>query len=89
LPVLAVIAIAIDRRALLVSACFILAWLSRMHWGPERGGLDQSVIFFTTLVILGAFVITLGVGWQPLRRRLLALISPSVASKLPPVPKSV
>ena len=39
--------------------------------GPSQGG-----IFFATLVILGAFVITLGVGWQPLRRRLLALISP-------------
>jgi hypothetical protein len=86
---LSVIAVAIDRRALLVSALIYIGVVIAYALGAGRGGLDQSVIFFTTLVILGAFVITLGVGWQPLRRRLLALISPSVASKLPPVPKSV
>ena len=34
-------------------------------------------MFFTTLVILGAFVIALGVGWAPLRRFLVAHISPA------------
>lgn len=86
--VLSVIAIAIDRRALLVSALIYIGIVIAYALGARRG-FDQSAVFFTTLVILGAFVITLGVGWQPLRRRLLALISPSVASKLPPVPKSV
>lgn len=86
--ILAIIAIAIDRRALLVSALayigIVIAYAAGMLTGqsnPPQGG-----IFFTTLVILGAFVITLGVGWHPLRKRLIALISPAITAKLPPVP---
>lgn len=85
---LSVIAIAIDRRALLVSALIYIGIVIAYALGARRGGLDQSAVFFTTLVILGAFVITLGVGWQPLRRRLVALISPAITAKLPPIPKS-
>jgi hypothetical protein len=85
--VLAVIAIAIDRRALLVSALLYIGVV--IGYAIQSSGLRGSGVFFATLVILGVFVIVLGVGWQPLRRRLLALISPSAASKLPPVPKSV
>jgi hypothetical protein len=88
--VLGAVAVAIDRRALLVSALayigIVIAYAGTMWTG--QSGPSQGGVFFATLVILGAFVITLGVGWQPLRRRLLALISPSIASKLPPVPKS-
>jgi peptidoglycan/LPS O-acetylase OafA/YrhL len=87
--VLSVIAIAIDRRALLVSALIYIGLVIAYALGNRGGGLDQSAIFFTTLVILGTFVIILGVGWQPLRRRLVALISPAIAAKLPPVPNSV
>jgi len=92
--ILSIIAIAIDRRALLVSALlYIGAVIGYAIGGPgawvARGGPTQGGIFFTTLVILGAFVITLGVGWHPLRRRLVALISPSIAVKLPPVPNRV
>jgi len=88
----ALIAIAVDRRALLVSALAYLGIVigyAGVTWIGQRGPSQGGVIFFSTLVILGAFVITLGVGWQPLRRRVLALISPGIASKLPPVPKSV
>jgi hypothetical protein len=82
---LAVVAIAIDRRALLVSALIYIGIVIAYTLGGTRGG--GSAVFFATLVILGTFVIVLGVGWQPLRRGLLALISPSITSKLPPVPK--
>ncbi len=86
--ILAVIAITIDRRALLVSALIyigiVIAYAAGMWTG--QSGPSQGGIFFATLVILGAFVITLGVGWHPLRRRLIALISPAIAAKLPPVP---
>jgi hypothetical protein len=85
--ILAVIAIAIDRRALLVSALLYIGVV--IGYAIQSSGLSGSGVFFATLVILGAFVITLGVGWQPLRRRLVALISPVIAAKLPPVPKSV
>jgi hypothetical protein len=82
---LAVVAIAIDRRALLVSALIYIGVVIAYTLGGTRGG--GSAVFFATLVILGTFVIVLGVGWQPLRRGLLALISTSITNKLPPVPK--
>jgi hypothetical protein len=85
--ILAVIAIAIDRRALLVSALLYIGVV--IGYAIQSSGLRGSGVFFATLVILGAFVIILGVGWQPLRRRLIALISPAIASKVPPVPKSI
>lgn len=84
--ILAAIAIAIDRRALLVSALLYIG--SVIGYAIGGSGTSGSGVFFATLVILGAFVITLGIGWQPLRRRLVALISPVIAAKLPPVPKS-
>ena len=72
--VLTVIAIAIDRRALLVSALIYIGIV--IAYAPAPGGRsEQGVVLFTTLVILGAFVITLGVGWQPLRKRLSHHIS--------------
>jgi hypothetical protein len=86
--ILAAIAIAIDRRALLVSALayigVVIAYAGEM-WAGQSG---PGGVFYATLVILGAFVIILGIGWQPLRKRLIALISPVIANKLPPVPKS-
>jgi hypothetical protein len=87
--VLAIIAIAIDRRALLVSALLyvgiVIAYAIGGNWAAQTGP-DRSLVFFGTLVILGVFVITLGVGWMPLRRRLIGLISPSIAARLPPIP---
>ncbi len=88
IALLAVIALAIDRRALLVSALIYIGLVIAYALGARQAGADPSGIFFSTLVILGVFVITLGVGWQPLRRRLVALISPAIANKLPPVPKN-
>jgi len=94
--VLAIIAIAIDRRALLVSALlyvgFVIAYAISRSWMTPAGAstlqshADKSLVFFGTLVILGIFVITLGIGWMPLRRALLRLLSPSVTARLPPVP---
>jgi hypothetical protein len=87
--VLAVVAILIDRRALLVSG---LAYLgAAIGYGlAGTGGAsllgDSSSKLAATLVILGALVLTLGVGWVPLRRLLLAPLSPAISNRLPPVP---
>jgi hypothetical protein len=87
--ILATVAIAIDRRALLVSALvyvgLVIAYAIRGNWTTQNNA-DQSLVFFGTLVILGVFVITLGVGWMPLRRGLIRLMSPSIAARLPPIP---
>ena len=87
--VLAVVAVLIDRRALLVSGLAYLGGAIGYALTSAKGGSlpsDQAFVFAATLVILGAFVLTLGAGWVPLRRRLLALLSPAIANRLPPVP---
>jgi hypothetical protein len=79
--VLALVALLIDRRALLVSG---LAYLGGAV-GYLLSGNTASTLA-ATLVILGAFVLTLGAGWVPLRRLLLRLVSPAISNRLPPVP---
>ena len=84
--VLTVIAIITDRRALLVSALvylgFVIGYAITGTIGQQ--GVDNTVIFFATLLVLGSFVVLLGVGWQPLRRVFLRLLSPGIARRLPP-----
>lgn len=80
---LALVAIIIDRRALFVSALTYLG--SVIAYALTSAATDRSIIFFSTLVILGIAVLALGVGWLPLRRRLLSLFSPELVARLPPV----
>jgi hypothetical protein len=83
---LALVAVAIDRRALLVSTLsylgLVIAHAIRTSGATPASG--QVAEFFLTLVILGAFVLLLGVGWQPLRRRLMAAAPRAVLNRLPP-----
>jgi hypothetical protein len=73
----------IDRRALLVST---LAYLGIViAYAIKGASADRSAIFFATLLILGSMVLALGVGWLPLRRGLMRLLSARLAARLPPV----
>ena len=82
--VLAVVAVLIDRRALLVAGLAYLGWaIAYALTDVGRGG---PFTLAATLVILGAVVLTLGAGWVPLRRLLLPLLPPAIANRLPPVP---
>jgi hypothetical protein len=85
--VLAVVAVLIDRRALLVSGLAYLGWVIgyALTGGAGLPG-SGSIKVAATLVILGALVLTLGAGWTPLRRLLLALVPGGLAKRLPPVP---
>ena len=73
---LTVVAVVIDRRALFVSTLTYLG--IAIAYALKAASVDQNTIFFATLVVLGAMVLTLGVGWQPLRRGLMILV-PSVS----------
>jgi hypothetical protein len=86
--VLALVALLIDRRALLVAGLAYLGAAIGFALTGSRIGVqaDGAFVVAATLVILGALVLTLGAGWVPLRRRLLALLSPAISSRLPPVP---
>ena len=89
---LALVAIVIDRRALLVSG---LAYLgAALAYGMEgaaapsvwgKSSSEKVPIFFQTISILGFVVLVIGIGWRPLRRLLLRLVPSGLATRLPPV----
>jgi hypothetical protein len=83
---LTAVAILIDRRALLVSALIYLGTaIGYALTSAVRAGTDSDAsVFFATLVILGAMVLILGAGWQPLRRLFLGLFPAAVIDRLPP-----
>lgn len=75
---LGLFALAIDRRALLVSslAYFCGAVYDLLSGGvelPHSGGAPSS--FTLTLALVGGFVLILGVFWHPLRNRLLPVLN--------------
>jgi hypothetical protein len=84
---LTAIAVLIDRRALLVSALSYLgiaigyAVTGAVHAGADR---REVGVFFATLLILGALVLVLGVGWQPRRRIFLRPFPSALVERLPP-----
>lgn len=84
LAFLALIALLIDRRALLVAGLsyFAIA-ISEIISSSDVMG-DQQFAF--TAAILGACVLCLGLGWSPIRRGLLGLLPfEALKSRLPPV----
>jgi hypothetical protein len=84
--VLALIAIAIDRRALLVAGLTYLGAAIGYAIGGGRAGPSVAFAVSMTLALLGALVLVLGVGWTALRRLLIAHMSASLVNRLPPVP---
>ncbi|MFT3732697.1 MAG: hypothetical protein QM780_14960 [Hyphomicrobium sp.] len=76
--VLGLFALAIDRRAMLVSslAYFTVAVYQLLSGGvalPNNGGIPST--FTLTLALVGGFVLLLGVFWHPLRNRLMPILS--------------
>ena len=84
IALLTIVAIAIDRRALLVSALIYLGSIIAFAISTATAP-DKTVVFFSTLIVLGVLILALGVGWQAARRLLLSLFSPALNSRLPPV----
>lgn len=78
---LGIVAVLVDRRALLVSglayAGFAFATLLR------QSGLDQGTITPATMLALGAFVLLLSAGWRPLRGAILSILPQSLSARLP------
>jgi hypothetical protein len=80
---LTVVALVIDRRALLVSALVYVG--SAIAIALSNASMNRASVLIATLVILGLLVLALGVGWAPLRRRVVSLLSPQFVDRLPPV----
>jgi hypothetical protein len=82
--VLSFVALAIDRRALLVSSLLYLGYASSqiLNWsGVASENLGLSVL------IVGGTVLTLSVAWQPMRRIVLYILPQSLRNLVPPETK--
>jgi hypothetical protein len=80
---LTVIALIIDRRALLVSALVYVGGVIAV--ALSKAILNPTLTLIATLVVLGVLVLALGVGWAALRRRILSLVPSHFVDRLPPV----
>lgn len=78
--VFGIVALAIDRRALLVSAlAYVLAALTFLF---DRFGAVELNFAFTALVI-GSALLTLSAMWSPIRNRVVEWLPGTVQSRLP------
>ena len=78
--VLGVVAVIIDRRAILVSG-LVYAGIACATLLKIAGASD--LMLPTTLLVLGAFILLLSAGWQPLRRVFLRGLPLSLTLRLP------
>jgi len=79
--ILSLVALTVDRRALLVSSLLYLGYASSklLSWtgvASENAGLS--------ILIVGGTVLVLSVAWQPLRRIVLGLLPQSLRNLVPP-----
>jgi len=76
-----VVAVAIDRRALLVSALvYVLFALSSLF--QQAGAVELSLAL--TALLIGSVLLTLSAFWQPIRRAVIGGLSRRLADRLPP-----
>ncbi len=81
--VLALIALAADRRAILVSG-LLYAGVAISYLGQTRG-LSADTPIALALLLLGALILALSAGWRAIRRTLLALLPAPLRRVLPQV----
>ncbi|MFD1697097.1 hypothetical protein [Roseibium aestuarii] len=82
--VLAVIALVVDRRALLVSALSYLGFA--IGYLIAETSVSSEATFAVTLVVLGAVILFVGSGWHQLRRLLLRPLAGSPLLAYVPAP---
>ena len=77
---LTVVALAIDRRALLVSAlAYVIYAIQALV--TAGGALDMSLAL--TALVIGGFLVLLSAAWRPIRARVIALLPGTVTMRLP------
>lgn len=77
---LTVVALAIDRRALLVSA---LGYVIYAIQSLVTGGGAITTSFAVTALLIGGFLVLLSAAWRPIRARVLAWLPGSITERLP------
>ncbi len=77
---LTLVALAIDRRALLVSALgYVIYAIQALV--AAGGALDTSLAL--TSLVIGGFLVLLSAAWRPIRARVVAALPTPVAARLP------
>ncbi len=77
---LTLVAVAIDRRALLVSALgYVIYAIQALV--AAGGALDLSLAL--TALVIGSFLVLLSAAWRPIRARVVALLPATVTARLP------
>ncbi len=79
--ILAIFAVLIDRRAILVSG---LTYAGIAFGSLFKDAFPSSAIIPVTILVLGVFILTLSVGWNSLRGLFLCVLPESLKLKLPP-----
>ncbi|PZU23536.1 MAG: hypothetical protein DI589_07620 [Shinella sp.] len=77
------IGVIIDRRAFVTSG--LVSLIAALVALLRHGQLQADNTIFLALLLVGLLVLTIGVGWRALRRRVIGLLPPSVSVALPPV----
>jgi hypothetical protein len=81
---LALVALLIDRRALLVAGLFYFG--AALFVLIRNTAIESNAVFAVTILILGGALLLLGVGWRTLRRLVLqTLMPPAIARRLPTI----
>ncbi|MEO1197790.1 MAG: hypothetical protein AAFX39_00955 [Pseudomonadota bacterium] len=84
---LALVAVIIDRRALLVAGLIYLGVaIARLIEGTE---IAFNIVLPLTILLLGVSVLVLGTSWQSARRIVVSMVVPNaIAARLPPVSRA-
>ena len=80
--ILGLVAVIVDRRAILVSG-LIYAGIAFGTVIQTLGFSSARLLLPTVLLALGAFILLISAGWQPLRRALLKRLPRGLARRLP------
>ena len=79
---LGLVALAVDRRAVLVSALVYVLWATQALL-RAAGSLSQN--FALTALIIGAALLLLSAFWRPVRRLVVGRLGPAFRARLPAV----
>lgn len=77
------VGVVIDRRAFVTSG--LVSLIAALVALLRHGQLQADNTIFLSLLLVGLLVLTIGVGWRALRRRIIGLLPTSVSVALPPV----
>ena len=81
--VLTLIALIIDRRAILVSSLIYMSGAFAQI--AKVLGVDSTLNFALPLLFIGLLVLVLGIGWSPFRRFVMRRVPSSIAMRTPPI----